>query len=167
MSSSVQLHSQISSGDHHRIQRSTETVASPSLTFFSLQIRRFEGILSCSYVFKVNATLNVIRMFTNTSVTSSSRKSSKHRSFVRFAVNCCGRWDVNERDGCAETFVSTRGFAYKGFQCQRCDCVIHKECYDRCVHPCNGKKYDQVSASSLSLCLSARLTGGSSEDRHE
>ena len=33
-----------------------------------------------------------------------------------------------------------RGFAYKGFQCQRCDCVLHRECYDRCVHPCQGKK---------------------------
>ncbi|CAF3281535.1 unnamed protein product [Rotaria socialis] len=38
------------------------------------------------------------------------------------------------------------GFAYKGFQCQRCDCVVHKDCYERCKHPCTGKKYDDSSA---------------------
>ncbi|CAF2783218.1 unnamed protein product [Rotaria sp. Silwood2] len=36
------------------------------------------------------------------------------------------------------------GFAYKGFQCQRCDCVIHKDCYDRGVHACTGKQYADV-----------------------
>ncbi|UJR29412.1 hypothetical protein I4U23_010624 [Adineta vaga] len=39
------------------------------------------------------------------------------------------------------------GFTYKGFQCQRCDCVVHKECYDRCVHPCIGKKYSDFDVS--------------------
>ncbi|CAF1070431.1 unnamed protein product [Adineta steineri] len=39
------------------------------------------------------------------------------------------------------------GFTYKGFQCQRCDCVVHKDCYDRCVHPCTGKKYPDLEVT--------------------
>jgi hypothetical protein len=37
-----------------------------------------------------------------------------------------------------------RGFAYQGFQCQRCDCVVHKGCYNRFATPCQGKKYAEV-----------------------
>ncbi|CAF1385843.1 unnamed protein product [Rotaria sordida] len=33
------------------------------------------------------------------------------------------------------------GFTYKGFQCQRCDYVVHRDCYNRCIHPCTGIKY--------------------------
>ncbi|CAF4627685.1 unnamed protein product [Rotaria sp. Silwood1] len=36
------------------------------------------------------------------------------------------------------------GFAYKGFQCQRCDCVVHKNCFDRGIHPCTGQKYTDL-----------------------
>ncbi|CAF1275590.1 unnamed protein product, partial [Rotaria sordida] len=36
------------------------------------------------------------------------------------------------------------GFTYKGFQCQQCDYVVHKDCYDRCVHPCTGQKYADI-----------------------
>ena len=43
-----------------------------------------------------------------------------------------------------------RGFTYKGFQCQRCDCVVHKDCYDRCVHPCTGIKYPDVGFVRIS-----------------
>ena len=39
----------------------------------------------------------------------------------------------------------SRGFAYKGFQCQRCDCVVHKDCCNHRVHPCTGKKYQDVN----------------------
>lgn len=37
-----------------------------------------------------------------------------------------------------------RGFAYQGYQCQRCDCVVHKNCYNRFACPCQGKKYPDV-----------------------
>ncbi|CAF3426710.1 unnamed protein product [Rotaria sp. Silwood1] len=33
------------------------------------------------------------------------------------------------------------GFTYRGFQCQRCDCVVHQGCYSRLACPCKGKKY--------------------------
>lgn len=39
----------------------------------------------------------------------------------------------------------SRGFSYKGFQCQRCDCVVHQTCYSRFACPCKGKKYPEVS----------------------
>lgn len=31
------------------------------------------------------------------------------------------------------------GFAYQGYQCQRCDCVVHKGCYKTYACPCTGK----------------------------
>ena len=37
-----------------------------------------------------------------------------------------------------------RGFAYQGYQCQRCDCVVHKACYSQFACPCKGKKYPDV-----------------------
>jgi hypothetical protein len=37
-----------------------------------------------------------------------------------------------------------RGFAYQGFQCQRCDCVVHSKCYNGYACPCKGKKYPNV-----------------------
>ncbi|CAF0939028.1 unnamed protein product [Adineta ricciae] len=36
------------------------------------------------------------------------------------------------------------GFAYQGFQCQRCDCVVHRGCYSRYACPCRGKKYPDL-----------------------
>ncbi|CAF1269791.1 unnamed protein product [Adineta ricciae] len=39
------------------------------------------------------------------------------------------------------------GFTHKGFQCQRCDCVVHKDCYDHCNHPCIGKKYPDLDVT--------------------
>ncbi|CAF0802757.1 unnamed protein product [Adineta steineri] len=36
------------------------------------------------------------------------------------------------------------GFAYQGYQCQRCDCVVHKGCYSRYACPCKGKKYPDL-----------------------
>lgn len=43
-----------------------------------------------------------------------------------------------------DIFFSNRGFAYQGYQCQRCDCVVHKHCYNRYACPCQGKKYPEV-----------------------
>lgn len=37
-----------------------------------------------------------------------------------------------------------RGFSYQGYQCQRCDCVVHKGCYKDYACPCKGKKYPDV-----------------------
>ncbi|CAF1201950.1 unnamed protein product [Rotaria sordida] len=36
------------------------------------------------------------------------------------------------------------GFSYQGFQCQLCDCVVHKGCYNRFAFPCKGKKYPDL-----------------------
>ncbi|CAF4219580.1 unnamed protein product [Rotaria sordida] len=46
------------------------------------------------------------------------------------------------------------GFTYKGFQCQQCDYVVHKDCYDRCVHPCTGQKYADVNWNNESSSFS-------------
>ncbi|CAF1321329.1 unnamed protein product [Didymodactylos carnosus] len=36
------------------------------------------------------------------------------------------------------------GFRYQGYQCQRCDCVVHKACYNQFASPCKGKKYPEL-----------------------
>ncbi len=48
---------------------------------------------------------------------------------------------------------SLRGFAYQGFQCQRCDCVVHKGCYSRYACPCKGKKYPDVNFEDFLFLL--------------
>ena len=46
--------------------------------------------------------------------------------------------------------VVSRGFTYQGYQCQRCDCVVHRGCYNRFACPCKGKKYPEVKTVSFS-----------------
>lgn len=95
--------------------------------------------------------LNDVNEFTNILVTNSFRKRSKRRRFVPFVRNFFGKKQTKIQEKKIFTFFFSRGFAYQGFQCQRCDCVVHRTCYNRYACPCNGKKYSEVNFSMINV----------------
>ena len=93
---------------------------------------------------------NAIRIFTNILDTNSWVKCSKPRRSVRsveiFSGDCYPLFVDGRRRRKIDLFLcSFRGFAYRGFQCQICDCVLHRDCYEKCTHPCPGRKQTKVN----------------------
>ena len=130
----------------------SETIAAKSISFqthrdaqSSIRIKRPVQI----------ALPNVDNKFTNISATNSFRKRSKHRPSVRSVRNFSGKTSPKRLFFLVD-WLRSRGFAYQGFQCQRCDCVVHRSCYSRYACPCHGKKYTEVNLFlSRSLELSS------------
>lgn len=88
--------------------------------------------------FMVIDLLNDISMSIDISDINLFQKSSKVQPFVQFVKIFFGNRSIDPDEN--EIIVLLiRGFTYKGFQCQRCDCVLHRECFDRCIHPCQGR----------------------------
>jgi len=92
--------------------------------------------------------LSVVNKFTNISDINLYRKFSNYQHFVLYARIFFGNQIVicsSTHLFCSFDFFFSRGFYYQGFQCQRCDCVVHKACYSKHACPCKRKKYPDVS----------------------
>ncbi|CAF1057512.1 unnamed protein product [Didymodactylos carnosus] len=96
------------------------------------------------YAFTRNASVYMIIKYKNTSENNNRVAERRQHIFKHFGHEFVPKI-FKTPTFCSVCTDFLWGFRFQGYQCQRCDCVVHKTCYHQFAGACKGKKYQNVS----------------------